>query len=856
MSALANTAASLIDAVVRAREREKERQRARMERARSGSAVPIPPISGGGLAAGTGPSTPVDSLLSSTSTVPPSLQIQTQMQTPSATSAMYMSPLGNTPMQQLGAGTPLQQQHTPLQQFHSTNTNSGAAMTMNNSTAAEVMSPAHSDTTFSNGRDLFGDDLVFSEGFAGGDSGFGVGSEVGGGFGADTFGMDGAYAYDPTGGSSIPFHSGGPNSVVSAGLYPTRPYEPELFEDLWNGGAAKVEDPKASVAVAQAEDDDMGTIGDDEFDYLDSWGGPSVGAGIGGALDAATELNANIDAVPSLEGMDLDPGAGADPTSPPMSTSTSTPTPIAQTSKPLTRTRTEPKPYFPLTPPAEENLDPGGGRAGWSEPLKFTQKFEGVDEKYRGLDGKFMFRLGGTSLGGVAGQAKAIAGGTGMSVPSGSWAAGTVARAAQPSIPPPSRSWSSGSSLGQGAFGSTLAYPMTQVRLQPQAQAQSRPRAQSQSQVPTHIYPKSQLQLHFQQPQLQLPTPHPSPGALRRLRAGYVGLTNPSAKRIRTLKLAHTKPAAGTTVGTLSVFARDWEIGDTRADVKLRREGEPSSPTATTIMSDAEMDTDSDESDADGGMSVATGHGFSAPSRGTSPPLSASVSGIGTGPPGPSLLLALFRPSALASGTLGEVLLCIDPREPKTPAPGPISVPTPVSPGDVLESSKATIEGIANVLAREAIDNWAWGMDIGVCAMAMHAPAPTRAELMLLGACLSAVAPAMTVARLATAPKVEMVSEVLTDRLYPHLPRTEKLRQPKLSVGHSGQVVQMSVPALKFWDTIGLEPIGGPKNVLGFAVYEAGDEKDKDTSEETKVVTRWLENLGEVYQVSAKMGLQ
>lgn len=836
MSTLANTAASLIDAVVRAREREKEKHRARMERARSGSAVPLPSISGVGLGAGTGPSTPVESLsaATSTATVPPSLYIQTQTQTPSATSAMYMSPLGNTPMQQ----------PTPLQHFNSASTNPGAATGANHSAAPDTMSPARSDTTFGIGMDLFGDqDPGYGEGYTSGDAGYGVGTDPGGTYGVDAYGIGGAYGYDSTGGSSIPFHSGGPTSAVSAGAYSTRPYEPELFDDLdlWNGGVAKVEDQKA-VGVVQAEEDDTGAIGEDEFDFFDSWQGPGVGAGIGSGLDAATGMDVAMDAVPSLDGMDLDLSNDAGPTSPPMSTMTSTPTPITQ----APTLRTESKPYFPLTPPAEQNHDPGGAKAGWLEPLKFTQKFERVDEKYRGADGKFVFRLGGAALSGVGGKGK-VAGGmvmTGASG-SGSWTAGIVARTAQANALVPSRSWSSGSSLGQGVFNSTSTYSTTQVWLQPQAQSQPRPRAQSQSQVSTQVHSRFQSQL-------QLPTPHPSPGTLRRLRTGYIGLTNPSAKRIRKLKLVHAKPVTGAGAGALSLFARDWETGDMIMETKPRGDGDPGSPAATTILSDAEMDTDSDESDADGGVSIATGPGFSAPSRGTSPPLSASANGVGTGPPGPSLLLALFRPSALASGTLGEVLLCLDPREPKTPAPGPISVPTPISPGDILEPNKATLEGIANILAREAIENWAWGVDVGVCAAAVLQPVPSRAELMFLGTCLSAVAPAMTIARLTSAPKVEMVNEVLTDRLYPHLPRLDKLRQPKLSLGHSGQVVQMSAPSLRFWDTIGLEPVGGPKNVLGYAVYEA--EGDRDTTDQANVIDRWLESLGQVYQVRPVAG--
>ncbi|KAG9074724.1 hypothetical protein FS749_013680, partial [Ceratobasidium sp. UAMH 11750] len=415
---------------------------------------------------------------------------------------------------------------------------------------------------------------------------------------------------------------------------------------------------------------------------------------------------------------------------------------------------------------------------------------------------------------------------------------GRIIRPNAPQIQLPPRSWSY-APIGQEipAIPGLVNTPdRLQIRPRNTSQSgyQASPAPTPAQPVQIPFYPQLQSQVYaysYPQFQRQLPTPIPSPNSLRRLRAGYIGLTNPSAKRIRSLRQAHTKTEAG--IGTLSLFAKDWESG-TRP---------PGSPTAT--LSDADSDTDSD--DSDGGVSVAITVGGAAPSRGTSPPLSAiTSSGSGTGvPPGPALLLAHFRTSVLGSGAIGEVLAWPESKEPKTPAP--VSVPTPVSPGGIPEVSKAAVEAAANILAREAIDNWVWGAQVGAYTWG-DVYAPSRAELVLLGTCLATIGSNMTLQRLVAAPKVEVVSEVLTDRPYPHFPRFEKLRHPKLAVGHSGQVTQMSLSVLRFWDTVGLEPVGGMKNVLAFAVFEGGGDV-----EEERVVGRWLDKVARVYE-SRKLG--
>ncbi|KAJ1308305.1 hypothetical protein OPQ81_004018 [Rhizoctonia solani] len=473
-------------------------------------------------------------------------------------------------------------------------------------------------------------------------------------------------------------------------------------------------------------------------------------------------------------------------------------------------------PYFPLTPPQEDNT------GGVWDPLKFGQKYEEVDGKYRGYGGKFGVqgrlvvpqpRPRARTLLQAQTQNKAVAqaheGRVGRTQSSSATPTGVVAR----------------------RMDGLLLRPRSNSNLQQQQQQQAPPQQTwanqlqlSQSQPSPYIFqarPYPQLQLHhLPQFQLknQLPTPSPSPNAHRKLRSGYINLTNPSAKRIRTLKLAYSQPVVS---ANTEVFARDW--------IPI---APPQSPTATLSSGSEDEGDDEDEDEFIPGTAPRS----AAPSRGTTPPTSAHPNG--TSPPGPGLLIALFRPSVLGSGILGDVLTWqTDPKESKILAP--ISAPTPVSPGEVVVEA---VEAGVNVLAREAVDNWAWGAD-QYQIDCFYPPQPSRNELMLLGTCLASLAPGseMSIGKLTAMPKVDLPPPgILTDRLYPQLPRLEKLRQPKVSIGHTGQVVQMNAPVLRFWEAAGLEPVGGVKDVVAYAVVEEG--------EETGVAKRWMEKVAQIYK--------
>ncbi|KAF8760048.1 RNA polymerase II transcription subunit 12 [Rhizoctonia solani] len=433
-------------------------------------------------------------------------------------------------------------------------------------------------------------------------------------------------------------------------------------------------------------------------------------------------------------------------------------------------------PYFPLTPPQED--DTGGA---WDR--KVWEKYQSVDDKYRGTQGKFGVR-GGLTVPPSRPRARTfnqgrIEEGTARE----SWALSFCAT--------PTSVLAKRIELGLGLRPRSSSSLSFQQQPSPQLQL-------SKSQPNPYVFqarPYPQLQLHhLPQFQLknQLPTPSPSPNAHRKLRSGYINLTNPSAKRIRTLRLAHSQPVMSTNTAR-PVFARDW--------VPIVA---PQSPTATVISSASETRTSADDDDDE--FIPGTAPRSAAPSRGTTPPTSAHPNGLLSSPPGPALLVAMFRPNALGSGMLGDVLIWTK-----------------------AAVAVGTVEAGVNVLAREAVDNWAWGADQVIQAdTPTPATQPSRNELMLLGSCLSALALApgsetMTLSKLTAVPKLDLpLPAIMTDRAYAR-------------AGRAG----VCAP-LRFWEVVGLEPVGGAKDVVAYAVVEEG--------EEVGVVKRWMERVGQVYE--------
>jgi mediator of RNA polymerase II transcription subunit 13 len=72
----------------------------------------------------------------------------------------------------------------------------------------------------------------------------------------------------------------------------------------------------------------------------------------------------------------------------------------------------------------------------------------------------------------------------------------------------------------------------------------------------------------------------------------------------------------------------------------------------------------------------------------------------------------------------------------------------------------------------------------------------------------------------------------------------QRLDPPMFSVGKSGCVVQISPPALRFWEKLGLTPHGGKRDVVAFVFLEEGGLEKQHQAEV------WLNKMSAGYSVS------
>lgn len=71
------------------------------------------------------------------------------------------------------------------------------------------------------------------------------------------------------------------------------------------------------------------------------------------------------------------------------------------------------------------------------------------------------------------------------------------------------------------------------------------------------------------------------------------------------------------------------------------------------------------------------------------------------------------------------------------------------------------------------------------------------------------------------------------------------LPQSQIHVGYNGNVCQLSIASLRYWRQLGLQPVGGPKNVKAIVAC---------TSESGSVRTAksFLKDVGDMYEVRFK----
>ncbi|EDR04992.1 uncharacterized protein LACBIDRAFT_294897 [Laccaria bicolor S238N-H82] len=207
-------------------------------------------------------------------------------------------------------------------------------------------------------------------------------------------------------------------------------------------------------------------------------------------------------------------------------------------------------------------------------------------------------------------------------------------------------------------------------------------------------------------------------------------------------------------------------------------------------------------------------------------------------PLGPSLLHTQFHHSELLplSVPLRPPGAAVAPTNLTASAPLP-SVPTPVSPavtmGAASEKSKS-LEAAAFAIAAEVVENPLW-------AEAWRANTGPKDASDVWAADIRAVAELLE-----DAPNLEGLIDVASlfgleiSSARPHT--FHPLEAPMITVGKGEAVIHILPPALHFWEKLGLGPKGGPKDILGYVLFEDGGEQRE------RQVESWLERTVAAYR--------
>jgi mediator of RNA polymerase II transcription subunit 13 len=236
------------------------------------------------------------------------------------------------------------------------------------------------------------------------------------------------------------------------------------------------------------------------------------------------------------------------------------------------------------------------------------------------------------------------------------------------------------------------------------------------------------------------------------------------------------------------------------------------------------------DAEDDGGASSSSDDEEVAPARATTPPPPDL-------PPGAALLATAFAPACLAP-LAGPLRAAPRPSHAPSPAgpPGP-GAPTPLSPAALLGAASeqaAHAQAAAQVLALEVAANPLWAAEFAPAREDAGAhPADVRAVQGALPA-LSGLEPLQPRALLEPGDGEE---QTLT-----------RLEEPHIYVGKAGTVLSLLPSALPFWEKLGLQPRGGQKDVVAYAVVDEGIVS-------AHAAAAWVRALGAVYAVSVEGGV-
>ncbi|KAK0467791.1 mediator complex subunit 13 C-terminal-domain-containing protein [Desarmillaria tabescens] len=171
---------------------------------------------------------------------------------------------------------------------------------------------------------------------------------------------------------------------------------------------------------------------------------------------------------------------------------------------------------------------------------------------------------------------------------------------------------------------------------------------------------------------------------------------------------------------------------------------------------------------------------------------------------------------------------------------GVSSVPTPVSPGRVGKGK--SLQAAAESLGKEIVENSVWaavwdgvnakGNSGGIGRILWEKDVQVVSRLFSSVQDINAPVQLEKLFGLAGSSGTSNGSES----------RLEKLEAPMLLVGKGDAVIQVSPPALRFWDKLGLGPRSGKKDIQAFVVFDSTQEQMSDK------VSEWLINFRTIYE--------
>ena len=194
-----------------------------------------------------------------------------------------------------------------------------------------------------------------------------------------------------------------------------------------------------------------------------------------------------------------------------------------------------------------------------------------------------------------------------------------------------------------------------------------------------------------------------------------------------------------------------------------------------------------------------------------------------------------------------------------------ISVPTPVSPPAMFGEKLKSWEAAMGLLVREVVENPLWGESWQININNHNTYRPTsyawstcQGDVSQLVAALGTLEDSRTSVEIGTLFDMGMISSrrtschsspypVAVSPLQPHQGESssslQSMEPPLLGVGKGRNVVNVSPSVIRFWEKAGLHPLGGPKNVNAFVLYEG------EGTEMFERASRWFKRVSISYTV-------